>query len=152
MPSKGIQCGFESHPGHFTFDSKVTNRSAIFIIQGAAPSNAPCIPPFPPKLDRMYDLETRTRALAPVAQGRSLNSVSKQTGISRFAIRSWQVRINPHKATTTCKRCDPSPSLPQSTADYVYLLEVSTSATVASARVHAVATTCESPALMPGPV
>ena len=43
----------------------------------------------------MYDMGTRKRALALVAQGRSLNSVSKETGVSRAAIRSWQSRIEP---------------------------------------------------------
>ncbi|GAB2774262.1 hypothetical protein GCM10027073_03740 [Streptomyces chlorus] len=38
----------------------------------------------------MYNLSTRKRALAMVSQGRSLNSVSHETGISRAAIRSWQ--------------------------------------------------------------
>ncbi|MEU8888265.1 hypothetical protein [Streptomyces sp. NPDC048442] len=43
----------------------------------------------------MYELSVRQHALALVAQGRSLNSVSKETGISRYAIRSWQTRIEP---------------------------------------------------------
>ncbi|MFF9490969.1 helix-turn-helix domain-containing protein [Streptomyces flaveolus] len=43
----------------------------------------------------MYDVGTRKRALALVAQGRSLNSVSRETGISRAAIRSWQGRLAP---------------------------------------------------------
>jgi hypothetical protein len=43
----------------------------------------------------MYDVSTRKRALALVAQGRSLNSVSRETGISRAALRSWQERLTP---------------------------------------------------------
>lgn len=43
----------------------------------------------------MYDIGTRKRALVLVGQGRSLNSVSKEMGISRAAIRSWQTRIDP---------------------------------------------------------
>ncbi|MFB6845737.1 helix-turn-helix domain-containing protein [Streptomyces sp. NPDC056373] len=43
----------------------------------------------------MYDLSTRKRALALVAQGRSLNSVSRETGISRAALRSWHQRLEP---------------------------------------------------------
>ncbi|MFG2548857.1 helix-turn-helix domain-containing protein [Streptomyces sp. NPDC048581] len=43
----------------------------------------------------MYDVSTRKRALALVSQGRSLNSVSRVTGISRAAIRSWQTRLEP---------------------------------------------------------
>ncbi|WP_346098194.1 hypothetical protein [Streptomyces olivaceiscleroticus] len=63
----------------------------------------------------MYDLETRERALALVSHGRSLNSVSKQTGISRAAIRQWQVRIEPISRTSKCSR-------PDDLATYSYLL------------------------------
>jgi hypothetical protein len=37
----------------------------------------------------MYDTPTRRDALARVAEGRSLNSVSRETGISRAALRDW---------------------------------------------------------------
>ncbi|WP_190145080.1 transcriptional regulator [Streptomyces glebosus] len=70
----------------------------------------------------MYDRETRERALALVEQGRSLNSVSKQTGISRYAIRSWRTRIDPISRTTQCPRCEPTPRLPESAEQYAYLL------------------------------
>ncbi|MFI8998281.1 hypothetical protein [Streptomyces sp. NPDC053542] len=63
----------------------------------------------------MYDLETRKRALALVSHGRSLNSVSKQTGISRAAIRQWQVRIEPISRPGECSRPDDLPA-------YSYLL------------------------------
>ncbi len=43
----------------------------------------------------MYDVSTRKRAVALIAQGRSLNSVSRETGISRAAIRSWRGRLEP---------------------------------------------------------
>ncbi|MFB7749702.1 transcriptional regulator, partial [Streptomyces sp. NPDC056121] len=33
----------------------------------------------------MYDMGTRKRVLSLVSQGRSLNSVSKETGVSRAA-------------------------------------------------------------------
>ncbi len=39
---------------------------------------------------RMYDSATRRHALAEMATGRSLNSVSRSTGISRAALRSWR--------------------------------------------------------------
>ncbi|MCX4909514.1 helix-turn-helix domain-containing protein [Streptomyces sp. NBC_00878] len=65
----------------------------------------------------MYDMDTRKRALALVGQGRSLNSVSKQTGISRAAIRSWQDRIEPLPRMTT-----PDPGPPADEAAYAYLL------------------------------
>ncbi|WP_244174004.1 helix-turn-helix domain-containing protein, partial [Streptomyces recifensis] len=47
----------------------------------------------------MYDMGTRERVLALVAQNRSLNSVSRETGISRAAIRSWQTRPAPLRPT-----------------------------------------------------
>ncbi|CAM5334623.1 MULTISPECIES: helix-turn-helix domain-containing protein [Streptomyces] len=54
----------------------------------------------------MYDINTRERAVALAAQGRSLNSVSRETGISRYAIRSWQTRIEPvERVGKPCPRC-----------------------------------------------
>jgi hypothetical protein len=38
----------------------------------------------------MYDLDTRRAAMRLVASGRSLNSVSRETGISRAALRHWR--------------------------------------------------------------
>lgn len=74
----------------------------------------------------MYDLHTRQRALALVAQGRSLNSVSKQTGISRAAIRSWQTRLEPRPRISVhcapCVRCRPVPGRPAPAEAYAYLL------------------------------
>ncbi|MFF7688701.1 helix-turn-helix domain-containing protein [Streptomyces syringium] len=70
----------------------------------------------------MYDIATRQRVLALVDQGHSLNSVSRQTGISRQAIRSWQARIEPLSRTAECPRCRPTPCLPEQPAAYAYLL------------------------------
>ena len=72
----------------------------------------------------MYDTSTRKRALALVAQGRSLNSVSKETGISRAAIRSWQTRIEPlpRMRQTSCSLCGPTADPPEDRAAYSYLL------------------------------
>ncbi|KUL57932.1 hypothetical protein ADL28_19285 [Streptomyces violaceusniger] len=70
----------------------------------------------------MYDLETRERTLALVRQGRSLNSVSKQTGISRSAIREWQVHPEPASTVALCSRCAPEPRPPEDTCAYAYLL------------------------------
>lgn len=72
----------------------------------------------------MYDLDTRKRALDLIAQGFSQNSVSKQTGISRAAIRSWQTRIEPlgRNRAAACPRCDGLPSDPEDPAAYAYLL------------------------------
>ncbi|MFK0170005.1 transcriptional regulator [Streptomyces sp. NPDC090306] len=71
----------------------------------------------------MYDIGTRERALAQVARGRSLNSVSKETGVSRAAIRSWQVRLEPRKRSgLPCPRCGDRPEPPSDPASYAYLL------------------------------
>lgn len=73
----------------------------------------------------MYDLDVRKRALALVAEGRSLNSVSKQTGASRAAIRSWLVRLEPLPSVTRrgqCVRCRPQPGPPAAPGPYAYLL------------------------------
>ncbi|MFE6283960.1 transcriptional regulator [Streptomyces sp. NPDC057877] len=71
----------------------------------------------------MYDVSTRERALMLVAAGRSLNSVSKETGISRAAIRSWRTRIEPRRrAGRPCPRCQETPSPPEDPAAYAYLL------------------------------
>lgn len=70
----------------------------------------------------MYDRSVREQTLALVAQGRSLHSVSKQTGISRFAIRSWQTRIEPLSRTTECPRCERVPRPPEAATAYAYLL------------------------------
>ncbi|MGC5035688.1 transcriptional regulator [Streptomyces sp. DT190] len=65
----------------------------------------------------MYDLSTRRRALALVAQGRSLNSVSRETGISRAAIRSWRSRLEPLP-----RMVPPDPGPPADERAYAYLL------------------------------
>ncbi|CAL9415939.1 helix-turn-helix domain containing protein [Streptomyces sp. A108] len=72
----------------------------------------------------MYDVSTRKRALALVAQGRSLNSVSRETGVSRAAIRSWQTRIEPlpRVRKTSCSLCGPKTETPENEAAYAYLL------------------------------
>ncbi|MEJ8647446.1 helix-turn-helix domain-containing protein [Streptomyces sp. MS1.AVA.3] len=70
----------------------------------------------------MYDITTRAHALSLVAQGRSLNSVSRQTGISRYAIRSWQARIEPLSHKAECPRCEPVPQPPKDAEAYAYLL------------------------------
>ncbi|MFI9649783.1 transcriptional regulator [Streptomyces sp. NPDC052040] len=71
----------------------------------------------------MYDMGTRRQALALVAEGRSLNSVSKETGISRYAIRSWRTRGEADPpAGTPCPRCQDVPGPPENRAAYAYLL------------------------------
>ncbi|MFH8927970.1 helix-turn-helix domain-containing protein [Streptomyces pristinaespiralis] len=70
----------------------------------------------------MYDIHTRKRVLALVDQGRSLNSVSQETGISRAAIRSWRSRLEPLDRSTPCPRCEDVPRPPEDPAAYSYLL------------------------------
>lgn len=74
----------------------------------------------------MYNIDTRKCALALVAQGRSLNSVSKEMGVSRAAIREWRTRIEPLPRmlgqTGPCPRCLPVPTVPPQVAAYSYLL------------------------------
>jgi hypothetical protein len=71
----------------------------------------------------MYDIGTRTRALALVAQGRSLSSVSRELGVSRAALRDWQVRLLPlRRSGDSCERCAPSPRPPDEADAYAYLL------------------------------
>ncbi|MGW6734422.1 helix-turn-helix domain-containing protein [Streptomyces sp. NPDC055013] len=65
----------------------------------------------------MYDVSTRKRAIALVSQGRSLNSVSRETGISRAAIRSWQHRLEPLP-----RMAAPDPGPPSDKCAYAYLL------------------------------
>ncbi|WP_329458368.1 transcriptional regulator [Streptomyces sp. NBC_01497] len=74
----------------------------------------------------MYDMQTRTRVLTLVEQGLSLNSISRQTGVSRAAIRSWQRRPEPRPRMSAqaqpCFRCAPDPRPPSDPVAYAYLL------------------------------
>ncbi|WP_314172819.1 transcriptional regulator [Streptomyces winkii] len=71
----------------------------------------------------MYDVTVRKQVLALVEQGHSLNSVSKQTGISGAAIRSWQTRLTPLTGDPVrCVRCSAPPGPPADAANYAYLL------------------------------
>ncbi|MBM7171622.1 transcriptional regulator [Streptomyces sp. G44] len=72
----------------------------------------------------MYDMGTRNRTLTLVGQGRSLNSVSRETGISRAAIRSWQTRPEPLSRSRgrPCPRCSATPVRPDDLSGYSYLL------------------------------
>ncbi|MFJ4436499.1 helix-turn-helix domain-containing protein [Streptomyces sp. NPDC088923] len=70
----------------------------------------------------MYKHSVRAQALRLLERGHSLNSVSKQTGISRSAIRGWRDRIDPVRAVATCCRCQDLPTAPPDPAAYCYLL------------------------------
>ncbi|MFD0354781.1 transcriptional regulator [Streptomyces sp. NPDC127110] len=66
----------------------------------------------------MYDVATRRHALNLLTHGRSLNSVSKETGISRAAIRAWQTRVDPLPRMNQSAPC----SGPSDATAYAYLL------------------------------
>ncbi|PJM94610.1 helix-turn-helix domain-containing protein [Streptomyces sp. CB01373] len=72
----------------------------------------------------MYDVSTRKRALSLVHQGRSLNSVSRETGVSRATIRAWQTRAEPlhRNRAMSCPRCRDAPWEPEEITAYTYLL------------------------------
>lgn len=53
----------------------------------------------------MYDARTRRSALASLATGESLSSVSRRSGVSRSAIRSWRDDPPPSVDPTACPRC-----------------------------------------------
>ncbi|MFD9305299.1 transcriptional regulator [Streptomyces sp. NPDC060048] len=67
----------------------------------------------------MYDTATRLQTLSLLRDGRSMNSVSKETGISRSAIRAWLTRVDPlprlRDLATPC-------AAPTDTSSYAYLL------------------------------
>ncbi|MFC1443349.1 transcriptional regulator [Streptacidiphilus sp. N1-10] len=71
----------------------------------------------------MYDRATRRNALALLNSGMSLNQVSRTTGISRAAIRSWTERLDPLPGVT-CECPAPNghlaPEIPRPA--YSYLL------------------------------
>jgi hypothetical protein len=53
----------------------------------------------------MYDERTRRAALAAVAAGESLNSISKRIGVSRATLRDWRDRPPAARKPATCPRC-----------------------------------------------
>jgi hypothetical protein len=71
--SNTAQCGFESHPGHFSAGSASSEGV------GAAREDAV-----------MYPLTVRLEAKELLQSGWSLNAVSKELGVSRSALRDWR--------------------------------------------------------------
>jgi hypothetical protein len=70
---------------------------------------------------RVYDAEVRRAALAAIRSGQSLSAVSRATGISRAAVRSW--RDGPGGARISeCPRCNPAKGKPAPGSAYGYLL------------------------------
>ncbi|WP_432950011.1 helix-turn-helix domain-containing protein [Kribbella sp. CA-253562] len=67
----------------------------------------------------MYDARIRRSALACLAAGESLSSVSRRLGVSRSAVRAWRDDPPPRVDPTACPRCTDS-TLPS--AAYAELL------------------------------
>ncbi|RZU01513.1 hypothetical protein EV645_8346 [Kribbella rubisoli] len=67
----------------------------------------------------MYDGETRSIALAAIAAGESLNSISKRLGVSRATLRDWRDREGRASYPSDCPRCT-NGKLPG--ASYAHLL------------------------------
>jgi hypothetical protein len=53
----------------------------------------------------MYDGRIRATALAAIAAGESLNSVSKRLGVSRATLRDWRDRVGSSVRANDCPRC-----------------------------------------------
>ncbi|MFF1412200.1 transcriptional regulator [Streptomyces sp. NPDC058289] len=66
----------------------------------------------------MYDVATRMHTLRLLADGRSMSSVSKETGISRASIRAWRIRVEPLPRLYQTSSCTPLTD----TVSYSYLL------------------------------
>lgn len=67
----------------------------------------------------MYDDEVRAAARAAIANGESLNSISKRAGISRSTLRTWRDNPQPKVRLTNCPRCADGQL---ASADYAHLL------------------------------
>ncbi|MEV4566611.1 helix-turn-helix domain-containing protein [Nonomuraea sp. NPDC049419] len=71
----------------------------------------------------MYDLTVREQALRLLASGLSISEASRQTGVSRAAIKEWRDRpASDSPMTGTCPRCVTVPHLPAPAGTYAYLL------------------------------
>jgi hypothetical protein len=68
----------------------------------------------------MYSSDVRCHAIALMARGLSLRSISLTTGVNRATLRDW--REHPQMTRATCPRCVTSPKLPEPQHDYAYLL------------------------------
>ncbi|MGI5168934.1 helix-turn-helix domain-containing protein [Spirillospora sp. CA-253888] len=75
----------------------------------------------------MYDPATRRRALDLLAQGHTVSEVSRRTGISRYAVREWHLRVSQNRDLYSstfreCPRCSATPHPPDPRNQYAYLL------------------------------
>lgn len=98
----GRECGFKTR----TVWVRVPPRAQKSVGGGRDPS-------------LMYDGETRSIALAAIAAGESLNSISKRLGVSRATLRDWRDREGRASYPSDCPRCT-NGKLPA--APYAHLL------------------------------
>jgi len=70
----------------------------------------------------MYSAGVRRHAVALIASGLSLRSISVSTGISRATLHDWRERPDINTLVHACPRCAASPALPEPHHDYAYLL------------------------------
>ncbi|TWF80104.1 hypothetical protein FHX44_116041 [Pseudonocardia hierapolitana] len=69
----------------------------------------------------MYDADVRRVALTAIRSGQSISAVSRATGVSRAALRSWRDGTQVNR-TSDCPRCGPDQRKPAPDLAYTYLL------------------------------
>jgi hypothetical protein len=69
----------------------------------------------------VYDADVRHLALAAIRSGQSISAVSRATGVSRAALRSWRDGTRVLRISD-CPRCGPDQRMPAPEAAYAYLL------------------------------
>jgi hypothetical protein len=70
----------------------------------------------------VYSSEARVRALKLIENGFTLRATSMSTGVSRSTLRDWRDHPEKDGSRASCPRCADSPTLPEQTAGYAYLL------------------------------
>ncbi|TDD70304.1 helix-turn-helix domain-containing protein [Actinomadura rubrisoli] len=75
----------------------------------------------------MYDISKRHHALRLLEQGLTVSEVSRRTGISRYALREWRLRVDQGRdlyavRSSHCPRCSGVPRKPEHPRAYAYLL------------------------------
>ncbi|GAA2408214.1 hypothetical protein GCM10010191_15880 [Actinomadura vinacea] len=75
----------------------------------------------------MYDITMRNRVLVMLDQGLTLSEVSRRTGVSRYAIREWRLRVEQGRdlyvgGPRDCPRCAELPRPPDPPGAYSHLL------------------------------
>jgi hypothetical protein len=75
----------------------------------------------------MYSPTVRDQALSLLSQGSTISETSRRTGISRYALREWQLRASQGLplfpgGARDCPRCEGIPQAPEDKPAYAYLL------------------------------